>query len=704
LGLATNPHAPADHRAPVYRPDIDGLRAIAVGLVLAYHAFPSVLAGGFIGVDVFFVISGYLITQLVAGGCQEGTFSLRVFYERRVRRIVPALLLVLVTSVVVGWLMLTPAEFKWLGRSIAWCTPFLANRFMAASGGYFDDASYLNPLLHLWSLGVEEQFYLFWPILLIFAMKRGAATRALGAAIATSLAISIWGAWDAPVVNFYQLSCRTWELAVGGMLAVWHHRKQDFVAVGTVWDRPRTGFGVDMVSFTGLTLIAVGSVILSGDRAFPGWWSVIPTSGAALLIAAGPSARINRDILSRPALIFVGRISYSLYLWHWLLLAFLRIMLGRPPPPVLAAGALALAFVAACASYYLVEGPIRFGDRGRKAVPGLLAALVGVTLMGAAVGLRWIPPRLSGPAIAAIDGAKTDWHYPGGYNSGKRSGFKTWAMPSHRALKALFIGDSHVEQYWPRVAYVVQTYPNSARSAEFATYVGCPPLPGVNAPQHGWSCNHFFDYAMEQALHSDVDTVVFGAFWEAYLLEEFSTDHPRNNIHNHIYSVSDPLRAPLELNSRGTETAFNEFRQVITELVSNGRRVFIILSNPTSPMFNPTSMLSAENRLALHIPDKIGVRIQSIDAGPFETFVTPLTRKLREIAAQSGAKVVDPRDSLCDAMSCSTVTPDGTPLYLDSNHLRPFFARRRAVFLDEMLLGPTVSRGDPRRGKAADSL
>jgi peptidoglycan/LPS O-acetylase OafA/YrhL len=688
LQHASIQYTPLNHRAPVYRPDIDGLRAIAVCLVLAYHAFPSFLTGGFIGVDIFFVISGYLITQLVIGGCQEGTFSLRVFYERRVRRIVPALLPVLVVAAAVGWLTLTPYEFKWLGKSIAWCTPFLANRFMAASGGYFDDAAYLNPLLHLWSLGVEEQFYLFWPIVLIQSMRQGATTRALGAVIATSLAISIWGAWDAPVVHFYQLSCRTWELAVGGMLAVRHPKADDSVAVGTVWNRPRIGFGMNSMSFTGLILIALGSVFLTGNMAFPGWWSLIPTSGAALLIASGPRARINRDILGCVPLTFVGRISYSLYLWHWPLLAFLRILLGHRPPPALAASALALAFAAACASFYLVEIPIRFGDRGRKAVPGLLAALVAVTMMGAAAGMRWIPARLSGPAIAAIDGAKTDWHYPGGLDPVRRSGFKTWTVSSHRAQKTLFVGDSHVEQYWSRVTYIIQTHPDSARSAEFVTYLGCPPLPGVNAPQHSWSCNRSFEFAMEQALHDDVDTVVFGAFWEAYLLEEFSTDQPRSNIRNHIYRVGDPLRTPLELNSSGTQMAFTEFRQVISKLVSHGRRVFIVLSNPTSPTFDPTAMLSAESRLALHVPDKIEAKIRSIGAGPFEVFVAPLMDRLREIAAQSGATVVDPRESLCDAMICAAVTPDGVPLYLDSNHLRPFFARQRAVFLDETLLGP----------------
>jgi hypothetical protein len=223
----------------------------------------------------------------------------------------------------------------------------------------------------------------------------------------------------------------------------------------------------------------------------------------------------------------------------------------------------------------------------------------------------------------------------------------------------------------------------------------------VNTPIHGSSCNGFFEYAVEQAFHSDVDTVVFGAFWEEYFLGEFSTDH---RLHP-LYSVRDPLRTPLELNSRDTELAFDGFQDVVTKLVSSGRRVFIVLSNPTSPLFNPTSMLSAEVRLALHTPASIlvGEHRRSIDPGPFEAFVAPAMTRLRELAAQSGAKILDPRDSLCEATLCAAVAADGMPLYKDSNHLRPFFARERASFLDPILLGPPADAGSiPGRSHASE--
>ena len=208
--------------SPRYRPDIDGLRAIAVALVVAYHALPGFLSGGFIGVDVFFVISGYLITQIILSGLRAGTFSLGAFYQRRVRRIIPALLVVLAACALFGWLTLFSEELQWLGRSIAYCASFLANLFFARLGsGYFDRGAQLTPLLHLWSLGVEEQFYFAWPLLIMLAARRGVTMRVLLVVTATSLAINIWGIWHAPIQYFYLPASRAWELAAGGMLAAW---------------------------------------------------------------------------------------------------------------------------------------------------------------------------------------------------------------------------------------------------------------------------------------------------------------------------------------------------------------------------------------------------------------------------------------------------------------------------------------------------
>jgi peptidoglycan/LPS O-acetylase OafA/YrhL len=187
---------------------------------------PQLRTAGFIGVDIFFVISGYLITQIILSGLHSGSFSLAAFYARRVRRIVPALLVILAASCLLGWLTLFPAELRLLGSSIAWCAPFLANMFFARMGnGYFDQGVQAPPLLHLWSLGVEEQFYFAWPVLMMVVVQRGVTMRALIAVTAVSLAISLWGIWHAPLQYFYLPASRAWELAAGAILAAWRPGK-----------------------------------------------------------------------------------------------------------------------------------------------------------------------------------------------------------------------------------------------------------------------------------------------------------------------------------------------------------------------------------------------------------------------------------------------------------------------------------------------
>ena len=663
-----------DAIAPAYRPDIDGLRGLAVLLVVAYHAFPNFRTGGFVGVDVFFVISGYLITQLVLAGLKTRTFSLAEFYRRRVRRIVPALLVVMTTCCIVTWFLFLPGELQWFGRSLAWCASFLANMFFAGAGGYFARAAESFPLLHLWSLGVEEQFYLAWPVLLILAAKYGVTLRVLVIVIATSLALSIWGAWYSPTPYFYYPTSRGWELALGGLLAAWQSDARRQAALDALWSG-----GSQLSALAGITLIVAGGVFWSAGTPVPGLWSALPTVGAALLIAGGGRAPVNRWFLCSRPMIFVGKISYPLYLWHWPLFSFTHIVLGHPPSAAFAAAECAIAFAAAYATYRWVEAPIRYGTAGRNAVPALLGGLVCLALIGIGATKGWIAGRLSGSTVMAWDTAIRDWHFP---SESKFGEFGVITISSHGAGKAVFIGDSHLQQYWSRLAQVIDSHGDSARSAVLVTRAGCPMLPGLNVRGRGHDCNDHFDFAMAQALKPDVDTVVFGAFWENYFLGEYSVKSPRPRL----YRVADASHETLALDSPGTKIAFQQFQEAISRLVSSGRRVFIVLSNPTSPLFIP------------HFPSAIRLSLQGsgnftlgdpplVDAEPFESYVSPLMNRLRDIAARTGAKTLDPRFTLCDGMICPAGDSNGVPRYIDSSHLRNFAAREHASFMDETLLG-----------------
>ncbi|HET9391137.1 MAG TPA: acyltransferase family protein [Steroidobacteraceae bacterium] len=666
----------AGRQTLAYRPDIDGLRAVAVGLVVLFHAFPGVRSGGFVGVDVFFVISGYLITGIVLGSLDAGKFDLRVFYQRRVRRILPALLIVLAACCAFGWLTLLPSELKWLGSTLSWCASFLANMFFATrSGGYFEPANESNPLLHLWSLGVEEQFYLAWPLLMMLAGRYRVVLPTLLAVVASSFAISLWGAWYDPAKHFYLPTARAWELAVGGLLA----------CVGTSQGR-LAWRAAGPVSCAGLVLIGAGGVLWQADEPVPGSWSLLPTAGATLLIWAGPSGFVNRWLLSRRPMIWIGQISYPLYLWHWPIFSFAYIFLGRAPAPLESACAVVVAVAAAAATYRFVELPVRHGRFGGKAAFTLLAGLACFAFLGVALQNEWIPARLSGPLAAKWDDAVTDWHYPGEGEVDPRSGLAMLTVSSHRALKVVFVGDSHIQQYWPRVDRVIRYRPAAARTAVFASHSACPPLPGLEIRRPGHDCSAVFERAIDRACQPDVDTVVFGAFWESYFLGAYAIAHASQPV----YSRADPTRSVLQLDSPATRAAFEQFRSVVAELVGHGRRVYILLSNPAAPQFVP--LFPWEIRLSLHPPRSLDSSAhRAFDVTPFEEFVAPLTARLRAIGQQTGAKVVDPRTTLCNGNQCPTTYADGMPLYFDAGHIRARTASERATFIDEMLLGPETA-------------
>ncbi len=304
-----------------YRPDIDGLRAVAVLAVVSFHAFPQLTPGGFVGVDVFFVISGFLISTIILKAHAQNTFSYARFYARRIRRIFPALMLMLAASLVFGWFALTPNEFAELGRHAAAGTLFVSNLALWREAGYFDHEAQLKPLLHLWSLGIEEQFYLIWPL---FLLRFRRATAALVAVVVLSFAANVWLVHSKPDATFYMPFTRFWELASGALLAQLALMAPNGDALGGLRRfAPFLGDSRalrDALSVAGTLLVLAPVLRLSHTASFPGFWAALPVLGTVALIAAGQRAIINRRLLSAPPMVLIGLISYPLYLWHWPLL------------------------------------------------------------------------------------------------------------------------------------------------------------------------------------------------------------------------------------------------------------------------------------------------------------------------------------------------------------------------------------------------
>ena len=373
-------------RSPRYRPDIDGLRALAVGLVLIFHAFPAYLRGGFIGVDIFFVISGYLITTVLLDASTRGlsvsAFVLH-FYKHRVRRIFPALIVVLVACAAYGWFRLFPTENEELTKYISGGAGFITNFIAWSDAGYFDQSADIKPLLHLWSLAIEEQFYIVWPLLILFVGRLTGGRRAswsFGVLALASLVYCVYLTSTDPTAAYYSPLSRGWELAVGGVLASLHAR--GFVA--------RPGALSGAISIAALASIPISALFFINKLNFPGWQALWPVAASAAIIWFGAGTWASRIVLSWRPVVYIGLISYPLYLWHWVLLAFLRIQHPQPPGIVLIL-ALGASVVLAAATFHLVERPMKNVSLAKAS--GVVVTIMAVILV---FGVTAHALRLSG--------------------------------------------------------------------------------------------------------------------------------------------------------------------------------------------------------------------------------------------------------------------------------------------------------------------
>lgn len=298
-----------------YQAHIDGLRAIAVMAVVVFHAFPNELTGGYVGVDIFFVISGYLITSIIVENLGVKKFNVREFYFRRIRRIFPALITVLLTCFIGGWVYFLADEFTLLGKHIAAGATFTSNLLLQGEAGYFDIQSEAKPLLHLWSLGIEEQFYLVWPWLLILGVRVRRLKIVILSLTTVSLMLNLVCVWHFPNATFYLPLMRFWELGVGGLIVVYRSNLQELVPPKKI-----------VLAALGGILVLSSIILFQRHWAFPGFWALIPVLGSALIILYSKSFRLIYLLLSNRVFVAIGLISFPLYLWHWPLLTFYRIL------------------------------------------------------------------------------------------------------------------------------------------------------------------------------------------------------------------------------------------------------------------------------------------------------------------------------------------------------------------------------------------
>jgi peptidoglycan/LPS O-acetylase OafA/YrhL len=620
-----------------YRPDIDGLRAIAVLLVVNYHAFPEALPGGFIGVDIFFVISGFLITGIIARELEQQRFSLVAFYNRRIRRIFPALIVVLCAALVLGWLWMLPAAYAQLSSDVFASAAFFSNIALLLQSGYFDIESSKKPLLHLWSLGIEEQFYLFWPLILMLVARLRLSFLAAASVIGlASFLLNVALIGSDPVATFYLPFTRAWELLAGAALACgWSQISQ-------------TSRASNWRAAAGLVLIAAAAGVLDAHSAFPGWWAVLPVAGGALLLSA-PAAWVCRTLLASPPLVWIGLISYPLYLWHWPLLAFFGIikfgsltLLERELIVVLSA-------LLAWLTYWLVESPFRFGRPSPLKIAGLCAGMVlisaagGVVVAGRGFDSR-LPPEIREMADVRTDSQKWRVHECL-LDLSHEMTFADNCVDRGRRPLVFVWGDSTAGALLPGLRKAQQT-----RTFGIAQFTSSSCIPVLNADVAGTpNCRAINDKILSLARAIRPDIVLLHSTWDRYL----------DGVPETVAALKQQTNA----------------------------RIVVLGSVPWWKRGLPNEVM---RYFMLHhrlIPERSG-GAEADGSGAI----------LREELAGSGAEFISVWDAMCNADGCLTRIGDTAKDISASDQVH--LTEKGSVFLVQSIIDE-VLRGQPARSSAA---
>lgn len=626
-----------------YRKDIDGLRAVAVSAVVLYHAGVPLVHGGFVGVDIFFVISGYLITGILYREMSERRFSLASFYERRVRRLLPALFAMIVVTGVVSWFVLLPADFATFGRSVVATLLFAANLFFwRESNDYFDAPAHMKPLLHTWSLGVEEQFYILFPLFLLLAMRFlpwRALPVLLVAGFVGSFALSVWGVANAPVATFYLLPTRAWELLAGAVLGI-----------GMVHSI-KSGWLRESSAVFGFLLIALSIYLVTPETPFPGWAALPSCLGAVLIIHANTGGRtVVGALLSQRPIVFIGLISYSLYLAHWPIF----VLAGYAAIEPLGAAEIALCLLAsfglAVLSWRYVERPFRGttqGFLGRKQVLaaaglGMLALSLGGSVLTLSGGL---PQRMSEDVLQVLDvrqyvGDERDCHM-----ALRHKDDELCVRGASNARETfMLLGDSHAGAIAPGLFA-------AAREAGRAGLQFSEPGYGPTIGFLKWGETDKFRILNERLVNllrqrERIKEVFIVVYWHQAIVDNRYWDEAGDLVDG--------------------KTAMSEGLRRLAKMFPT-RNFVLVHAPPRGSGYG--YHIEARRRL-------FGVPVsQAVPRAEYLEFRRSYEDILKEAAELPNVEVIDPVDLYCSVDVCPGLL-DGTLLYRDDNHLSAFGSRQ----------------------------
>lgn len=638
-----------------YRPDIDGLRALAILPVVIYHAFPRYAPGGFVGVDIFFVISGFLISLIIFKGLINNNFSFTDFYTHRVKRIFPALILVVSTCYVIGWFSLLPDEFKQLGKHIAAGMGFVQNFVLWKEAGYFDVATELKPLMHLWSLAVEEQFYLIFPLFLWILWKsRVNVLTSLFILCLISFILNLKGINKDPTKTFFLPQTRFWELMIGSVIAYFYafnawrpsffkylnlsvFNKIVFREVPEEKDRKLILSSI--LSFIGLLLILYAVAAYNHTMPYPGKKAVIPVLGAALLIIAGPHAWVNKNLLSNKVAIWIGLISYPLYLWHWPLLSFARIIESETPSREIRIAAVVISFVLAALTYYIVEKRVRYGKSTWRKVTILMVLAVIVGYVGYNAYIRDGLKFRDAAKLAELN--KFDYPYKNKCDSvtGESYG-DDWCNTepmAHLSPNSLLIGDSFSNAYSEMLKEFAR------KNKDFSPIqIGrgqCPMLIDYGPDYCRKVTSSAISFVKE---NENIKTIILGSNWPAY--------YNGKDFHWVKYKESK-------------ESFLRSLEKTVEYYESIGKSVKFLLAPPQGT--NPRSCIIRPLGLTDKNICNFTLNQAIVNDGNYRD-------QLLKFLSEKNIKYFDPFPILCSNEYCTVVDKNNKILWSDGGHMSKY--------------------------------
>jgi peptidoglycan/LPS O-acetylase OafA/YrhL len=639
-----------------YRADIDGLRAVAIISVVGFHAFPDFFSGGFTGVDIFFVISGYLITAIILGELEAGNFTLKGFYIRRIRRIFPALLLVLTSCLIFGWFALFADEYQQLGKHVFGGSTFLSNIIFWNESGYFDNAADKKPLLNLWSLAIEEQYYVIWPLLILFLWRKKINILFVTLTITLiSFLLNIATIKGNASATFFLPHTRFWELLIGATLGYLTINVNINSKLVIFWDKsiaaitPKKSNDFrfykiyrEAPSIFGALLIIGSIFLIASNFQFPGWWAMLPVMGAGLMILSQEDAWINKVILSHPIMVWIGLISFPLYLWHWPILSFARILEGKELSLWILSLCIFLSIVLAAITYYCIERPIRY--KGKKYLNIVL--LVSICFIGT-LGYGVYKEGGFSFRVQENEAYRKQFEWNDLYNSSaackeKFPGDDYCNVSSLDTPPSVaIIGDSHANHFYWGLSEYYKVKDNVVINMGAG---GCPPLIGTSMSGPNTSPNCYsrmkpiFDFILSS---NNIDTVYIGFWHNAYFADNLK-----------YVDMIGGIQA-----KDNYEYLLNALSRTIRMLRQNGKQVIFIYDLPD---------LKKDIKDCFLIRPFFPKKICSFDESIFVDDYSEYNRLIKDLILRDNLKIFDTRKYLKGNFP---VDKYGVPTYRDYSHL-----------------------------------